>query len=345
MKQQLQRVLGIAMLLFSSFITVSAQEALSYLESASLSQKDISQRYMSYVSAVSHGKSARKVEKRRISLLETVQQARNQAEILPPFKGDRALKDALVSYLGIMFNILNEDYGKIVNLEDIAEQSYDNMEAYFMAQDMANKKQDIAYKKYESIYEDFAKKNNITLVSKESELSLKLKQANVVNSYYHALYLMFFKSYKQDFYLSDAINKSNVSGIEQNKNTLVKYANETITKLDTMKAFEDDRTLIMACRDLMQFYVEEGSKMQIYTDFLLKNENFAKMSKAFNSKSDRQRTQADVDTYNKEVNEINALTNTYNKTNQEINNKRAKYINGWNDAVSRFLDNHVPKYK
>ncbi len=345
MKKQLQKTLSISILFFSSILYSSAQEALSYLENASKSQEDISQRYMSYVSAVSHGKSARKVEKRRVNLLETVQQARNSANILPPFKTDRALKDALSSYLEIMFNILNEDYGKIVNLEDIAEQSYDNMEAYFTAQDLANKKQDIAYKKYEEIYRSFAKNNNINIIDQESELSLKLKQANLVNSYYHKLYLLFFKSYKQDFYLSDAINKNNVSAIEQNKNTLIKYAKETVSQLDTMKAFQDDRTLIMACRDLMQFYEEEGGKMLIYTDFLLKNENFGKMSKAFNAKSDKQRTQADVDNYNKQVNEINALTNTYNKTNQELNNGRTTYINRWNDSVSRFLDSHVPKYK
>lgn len=345
MKKQLQNTLNISILFFSSIFYSSAQEALSYLENASKSQEDISQRYMSYVSAVSHGKSARKVEKRRISLLETVQEARNNANVLPPFKGDRALKDALSSYLGIMFNILNEDYGKIVNLEDIAEQSYDNMEAYFTAQDLANQKQDAAYKKYDEIYRSFAKKSNINIIDTESELSLKLKQANLVNNYYHKLYLLFFKSYKQEFYLNDAVNKNNVSAIEQNKNTLIKYAKETISQLDTMKAFQNDRTLVMSCRDLMQFYVEEGGKMPIYTDFLLKNENFGKMSKAFNAKSERQRTQADVDTYNKQVNEINALTNTYNKTNQELNNGRATYINRWNDSVSRFLDSHVPKYK
>jgi hypothetical protein len=157
--------------------------------------------------------------------------------------------------------------------------------------------------------------------------------------------LMFFKSYKQDFYLSDAIEKKNVSAIEQNKNTLIKYAKETISQLDTMKSFQDDRTLVMACRDLMQFYVEEGSKMQVYTDYLLKNENFAKMDKAFKAKSEKQRTQADVDGFNKQVNEINALTGTYNKTNQELNNKRSTAINRWNNTVSQFLDSHVPTYK
>jgi uncharacterized protein (UPF0305 family) len=174
-----------------------AQDALKYIEEVSTNQKDISKKYMSYISAASHGKSARKVEKRRVSLISTVLDAKKEAQKLPPFKGEKILKDGLVEYLGIVYNILNEDYDKIVNMEDIAEQSYDAMEAYFMAQDLAGKKQDQAFKKYTVAYETFAKKNNITLIDKETELDGKLKVAGQVNDYYHKLYLIFFKAYKQ----------------------------------------------------------------------------------------------------------------------------------------------------
>ena len=38
------------------------------------------------------------------------------------------------------YNVLNDDYSKIINMEEIAEQSYDAMEAYILAQEMVDKK-------------------------------------------------------------------------------------------------------------------------------------------------------------------------------------------------------------
>jgi hypothetical protein len=334
------------LVLFSLFASpiVFAQDALKYLEEVSSNQKDISKKYMSYISAASHGKSARKVEKRRIGLISTVLDAKKEAQKLPAFKGEKILKDGLVEYLGIVYNILNEDYDKIVNMEDIAEQSYDAMEAYFMAQDLAGKKQDEAHKKFTVAYESFAKKNNINLINKETELDSKLKVANQVNDYYHKLYLIFFKAYKQEAYLMDAISRSDLSGIGQNKNTLEKYAEEALTKLDTIKGLNGDKSILIACAELMKFYKDEVKKVNITTDFLVKNESFNKMNAVFSKKADKQKTQKEVDEYNKQIKEINAASNVYNSNNQYLNNERAKFINRWNSSVSSFLDKNIPTY-
>jgi hypothetical protein len=345
MKTIIPNKLILCFLLIVSSNFLYAQEALKYLNEMSKAQNDISKDYMSYISAASHGKSARKVEKRRSSLIETVLDAKKEAIKIQPYHGDRVLKDALVNYLGILYNILNEDYGKIVNMEDIAEQSYDNMEAYFMAQDLATKKQDEAYKKFDIAYDAFAKKYDIKIIKKEDELSLKLKKANAVNDYYHKIYLIFFKSFKQDLYLVNALEKNDLSGIEQNKNTLLKFSNEALLKLDTTKALMGDKSLVVACAEIMKFFKEETGKIKIFTDFLVQKESFDKMEKAFKAKSAKQRTQADVDGYNKQVELLNKMSNTFNTTNQELNNNRTKFIKRWNDNVSKFLDTYIPTYK
>jgi hypothetical protein len=48
---------------------------------------------------------------------------------IAPWKGDRSFRDTTVAYLKLLYIVFNEDYGKIVNMEEIAEQSYDAMEA------------------------------------------------------------------------------------------------------------------------------------------------------------------------------------------------------------------------
>src|SRR6476619_175744 len=54
--------------------------------------------YLSYVSAVAHGKSARKVEKRRQEVLNAINDTRFNIQGMPPWKGDKSYRDSTVSY-------------------------------------------------------------------------------------------------------------------------------------------------------------------------------------------------------------------------------------------------------
>ncbi|MBK6634749.1 MAG: hypothetical protein IPG38_10895 [Chitinophagaceae bacterium] len=127
--------------------------------------------------------------------------------------------------------MLNEDYSTLINMEEIAEQSYDDMEAYMMAQEMVDKKLDEGNDKMKLATETFAAKNNITLTKESSVLADKMKQVGETNKYYNAIYLIFFKAYKQEGYMMEAVSKNNITGIEQNKNALLKYAQEGLEKL------------------------------------------------------------------------------------------------------------------
>jgi hypothetical protein len=113
--------------------------AVEYMSYLSTQHSDIQADYMAYTSAVAHGKSARKVENRRQALIETVENAILNAKQMPAFKGNKALRDSLASCLKLTQLVLNEDYAKILDMEEIAEQSYDAMEAYMLAQDLAQK--------------------------------------------------------------------------------------------------------------------------------------------------------------------------------------------------------------
>jgi hypothetical protein len=83
-------------------------------------------------------------------------------------------------------------------------------------------------------------------------------------------------------------------------------------------------------------------KVPLMTEFLIKRDEFEKIKKAYETKAQKQRTQADVDKYNKALEAMNAKVNQFNKTNEELNRDRSKYLDGWNNAVKQFLDNHVP---
>ena len=317
----------------------------SYMTYIGDKEREVTKKYLNYVSAASHGKSLRKVDKLREQLINTIYETRIAVQGVPPFKGDKSLREASVTYLQLSYRVFNEDYGKIVNMEEIAEQSYDAMEAYLMAQKLATEKLDEAGKKRNQTGKEFAAKNNINLVDLGDIMDQKVKTSTRVTDYYNKIYLLFFKSYRQESYLIEALNKGNIISIEQNKNSLLKYATDGLEKLDTMDAFDSDASLKAACQRALQFYKSEAGDVTGMTDFLLKKESFDKLQKSFNSKPAAKRTQADVDEYNKSINEMNQTGNAYNKLNNEVNKKRTNILDGWNDTVKKYWDNHMPYAK
>jgi hypothetical protein len=317
---------------------------LEYMQAISKQRENVSKKFMTYASASAHGKRAKKVENLRGKLMDEVQEAKMNIAGMPSFKGDKSYRDSTVVFIKLYYNVLNEDYGKIVNMEEIAEQSYDAMEAYMMAQELVDKKLEEGNDKMQLATATFAAKNNITLNKDNSELGEKMKQVHEVNKYYNELYLIFFKANKQEGYLMEAVDKNNITGIEQNKSSLLRYAQEGLEKLKNIKAFEGDNSLTMACKVMMNFYAKEVTeKMNTVSEFYLTQERFKTIKKEFEKKSSP--SKAEVDAYNKSVKDINAASDAFNSTNQALNKERNDLLNDWNKTVNAFYDEHTPRYK
>ncbi len=325
-------------------ISVAQKSAVDYMQKVETAQSKVTEDFLIYVSAVAHGKSARKVDKRRKDLLSAVSQARSQMKHLVPFeKTDTTLRAAAFTYLNILYVLLKEDYGKIVDMEEIAEQSYDNMEAYLNIQEEANKKLEDAGDRLEAATKTFAADNNVTLLEQKDAMSKKAEKVETVNKYYHKIYLIYFKSMKQEAYMIAALDKKDVNAVEQNKNALLKNSEEGLAKLIDLKGFENDQTLVADCKKLLQFYQKEATeKMPVLVDFMLKNQTFVSAKSKFDSGS---KSKEDTDAYNKAVAAINDAGATYNKTNAELNQTRSKLNTDWDNGVKNFMDKHIPQSK
>ncbi|HEV7781064.1 MAG TPA: hypothetical protein VGO58_07340 [Chitinophagaceae bacterium] len=319
------------------------ETAVDYLDHINKANSDLTVKYLVYLSAVSHGKSARKVEKRRFEVVNAITDTRYAISSMPPWKGDRSLKDTSVAYLKILFSLFSEDYGKIVNMEEIAEQSYDAMEAYLLAQEKAYEKLNEAGKKQHEQQKVFAQKNNINLIENESELETKSKIVSDVMDHCNDVYLVFFKPYKQEAYLMDAISKKNIVGIEQNLSSLKKFAEEGMEKLKDIKGYAGDASLIAACRNMMIHYKNEASKGPAITDYFLKEEEFNKIKKKFDATPPGKRTQQEVDQYNNAVNDINTVLNKFNSTMTDLNKQGNSALNDWNKTYNKYMDEHMPR--
>jgi len=282
-----------------------------YLTHFSKTIETMNQTYMNYLSAVSHGKRAKKVEKLRVKTLDAILTAKGEIMGAPGYKGDKTYKQAMTEYIQICYAVFNEDYRKIVDMEEIAEQSYDGMEAYLLAQKKAGEKLHEAGDKQRLAFNAFAAKNNITVTERKDDLDLKLEKAGKVNDYYDKI-----------------------------------YATEGLQQLEALGSFESDATVLAACKEALKFYKQLATqKMEPVSNFIMASDNFTKLKKTFDKLPESKRTQADVDNFNKAVNDINKGTNAFNKANTDINKERNKMLDNWNKAVKDFMDAQMPYAK
>ncbi|CAN5820461.1 hypothetical protein BH11BAC4_BH11BAC4_25220 [soil metagenome] len=345
MKHFLSLFIAVTFLFFSSSVFAQTfEKAGEYMGFIGKQQENINKKFLTYTSASAHGKRARKVDNLRTKLLEEVQEARMNISGLASFNGDKEYRDTAVSFMKLYYNVLNEDYAKIIDLQEISEQSYDDMEAYMMAEEKVAEKLEEGNQRLKDASHKFAAKNNVNIVENKSELGEMMKLVHEMNGYYHDIYLLFFRPYKQEVYLLDAIEKGNITGIEQNKNSLLKYAQDGLEKLAAMKSFQGDNSLVFACKAMLNFYVKEvNEKMNTTSEYFLTKERFETIKKEFDKAGKHGKDETDA--YNKAVNDINKASQAYNNNTQYLHQQRNETLDSWNNAVTGFFDQHTPHYK
>ncbi|MFT6715884.1 MAG: hypothetical protein ACJA0Q_000513 [Saprospiraceae bacterium] len=325
------------------FIQASfGQGIMEYLTPISAEYTKVSKATWDYTRASSHSSSFRKIANKRKKLLKITKQAAATVKAMSGFNGNTAYRDSTVAYLEISYDVINDDYAKLMDLEEVKEQSYDAMEAYMMAEQIANDKLDSANAVANREQARFCKDNNVNLTADDSELAKKMKKAGEVYRYYNEIYLIFFKANVQETYLMTAINANDVAAMGQIKNTLAQFAEEGLKKMKAIKGYKGDNGVVLITKQMLTFYQKEANQdVQMYIDHNLRAEKFEKLVKAMEKK--KTRSQKDVDDYNDAVKKHNKATNNYNKTNDKLNNTRTKLIEDWNAKTKRFIDKHVPK--
>jgi len=346
-----QKLFFLVLIILTSIAKTSYAQDLSnpgdYMTAISNAQTEMNQKYMAYMSATAHVRRARKIDKMRQQALESIENSRFKTIDLPVYKGnDNSLRQSSIDYIKFCYNVFNDDYAKILNLEDIAEQSFDEMQAYILLQEKTTEKIHEANDKMEEATHAFAQKYNVNLIESKNDLTEKLDESSKLNHYRNQLYLIYFKCYWEDGEIVKALNAGKITEAEQGRNSLIRFATEGLTGLDSLKNFEGDPAMALTCKEILKFYKSMAENdMPKQMDYFLKKENFEKIKKSFDAKSGSDRTKKDVDAFNDGVKEINKATDTYNNINKKMNSERTDAENKWNDAEKSFADTHMPYYK
>lgn len=339
----MKQLITLTFFLFS--ITLSAQtfnNALEYLDFVSEQQEGISKKMWRYTKSIAHSRSDRNIENKRKSLLKTLDKAISKIRKAPGYEGNE-FKNQLLKRLEYSKNMLNNEYAKIIDMKAVAEQSYDAMEAYMLAQEMADKKMEEIQQEYETNYYAFANKHNINIIETESDLSKNMTISNEVFAHYKEMYLVYFKVYINEVYLMDALNKGDANAIQQNANALSESAKEGLEVLKSVEHYKNDKSIANATKKAFEFFIDEAdNKVPKLVAFLVLGEDLQEAQAALEKTPQRKRTKEQVDGYNEMVNDYNKGVKEYNKTNSDLNTKRQNIINTLNNTNQNFLSKHIP---
>lgn len=335
-------------LLLFTFVTATSQEfktPVDYLTFIGREQVAISKSMWKYTSAVAHSKNARKIDNSRKDLVKIIQNAGKKiAGLKDGYKGDVVYRDQVVQYLKISENSINEEYSKIIDMQEVAEQSYDFMEAYIMARDLVNKKIEEENQKVTKAQNEFALKYNITITEDNGELSKKMAVSNEVFDYHTNIYLIFFKANITDLLLSKAIESKDLGSIQQNVNSLLLYSDEGLEKLKTVPNYNNDNSFLTVTKKALEFYKKQAEQyVPTVVKFYMFNEKFEKAKQTLESKSQKDRTKEEVDNYNVMVKQINKEVDNYNKQTNANNQEKNTILNNWNVTGDNFISKHIPQ--
>lgn len=327
----------------TSFI-ITAQntnEAIEYMNSITEKVFELEDETWQYLKAVTKGKKASKVEDKRSELVQGIKTAKLYVGRRKDFEGNDEFRQAMLNYLDMQYTVLKEDYDKILDMEKIAEDSYDAMEAYLTAQEKASEKLDSSFQYMSNAQKNFAKTYGIELTDNLTKKGERIQKASAAISYYNDVYLIFFKSYKQEAYVLNAMNQEDLSAIVQHNNTLKQFTKEGLEELRKLPSYKGDASLKAEAMNVLKFYQKEADEAftSVVNLFMIKDE-FEEIQRILESKSKKQRTQKDIDQYNTKLNEYNQASEAYNKELQEANKERIKVLTDWQNKVAHFMNNH-----
>jgi hypothetical protein len=321
-----------------------SQSAGEYMNSMSSEFSKIKNDYFDYVSQVSHGKSARKADSKRQEVISTVKSSRSKIAKVKAFNGSTTLRDSVLAYLDITYNVLTQDYSKILDLESNSNNSYDLMVAYMKAQEDANIKMNNAADLATRAQRKFASENGLTMNESEDAKDRIIKIANNVIRYKTRLDLILFKNSFEEQKMLKALSVNDNNAVQSSRAALIESSKESLKILDTMPPYKGDGSVESACRNLLVFYQDEATnQITSMLAFSVIKEEFERVRKVVESKPKSAVTKAEADQYNAAVKKYNDAINAYNSKSDALNTKRTTLTDAYNNSAAVFLDRQVPK--
>ncbi|MCI1187592.1 hypothetical protein MON38_09185 [Hymenobacter sp. DH14] len=294
-----------------------AQDPGAYNNAIVAEQVDLLKKNLRYISKAAHSENDRKIENRRLEVVEQNKLALSRLQHLAAFKGNDEFRLAAIRAFKTTLDVYSADFKQVNTLASTRSDSYEAMQRFFDAQEAANKKLAVVSDSVDAAQQRFAKAQGFSLsTSRESaKLSAYAKAVDEVNHYQHEVFLPYFRLQKFTARLSDALNAQDAAAFEAARVAVGAEADKTAAELAALPGFRGkDMAYRNAARDYANMYVVLCANQFVQMAELMKNKDHL--------------TKADVQT-------INGHIATFNQ-------QRQKYNDAYNRTASAFMDTYVP---
>lgn len=314
----------------------SQSKSLKYMKEIQSILNDSKKEVFQYLKVIVKGRNIKKVESKREKLIDKIDSEHEKFQKIE----DSKLKQEGLKYLSTLKIVLTDDYEKIMDIEEIAEKSYDNMEAYFNMQEKANEKLHEAWDNFDTAFHRYARANDIKIVEAEPDKkSQKIRKMSETLKYSNQIYLIYLKCHYQEKHMLQALKDEDINAMSQNMDAQKTLLKNSIDKVNSIKPFDHDSRMIHATKYLFKFYKEEVEKdFTILLDFLILKSKYQSAKK--NHESLKNTDKAANQAFEKIGQEYNLGILKYNETISKMNLERTKQIKDWLDILKEFNTDH-----
>ena len=276
----------------------NAQEYNNYII---LQQAKITQKSLQYVSTSVHSEDVFKIEKRRDDVIKQIDVSLANVKKMPDFNGDKRFRDETIDVLTLSRNTYNVDFKDANSLLAKRNDSYENLQKYYQAQDKAEKKVNEAMEDMKKAQTRFAERNKMQIMTAEKKDS-PFDVIGRLNAYTRQIELAIFRPKKNNDIFMKAIGDKKAT--ENQRKNIITEAETALSTLKMMPAFKEDPSYRDKAIEMVTFYkdfaTKEGATMlEVSTKKEINKydvDSFNAAIKLYNEKS------------NKIINEYNAVS-------------------------------------
>ncbi|MBK5279574.1 MAG: hypothetical protein JJE09_12000 [Bacteroidia bacterium] len=266
------------------------------------------QKNLEYISLSVHSDEFELLESKRREVTQQIFQSKEKISNMPPLDGDTRLRDEAVETLAEYQHAFELDYKDVIGLKRKSKDSFEAMEAYWKAEDIAERKVNKATNRLRKAQQVYANKHNMKVLDSvgDDDLEKKMSKISAVNKYWREIYLGFFKVSKEYDLLWQVLSNGVLGPVDHQRKQVSKVAGAVLPFLKSKPGFNGDVEFRDQTINLLEYYQQVA------------NIDFEKIVEVLGKKP----TQEEIDLVNSIINKCNSdherLVYNWNIASQDL---------------------------
>lgn len=320
----------------------TAEEALHHLEDITSSLDEFRVNTWNVLKSMAHNNSTAELEWQIQSLADKVEVERKRVSAAEGFYGDLSAKVAMTVFLRNSHSILTDDFKAIRRLEAKSGESFEKMESYLVAQNLANERLSEAGERFDDEIKRFAERYKLEVTDHKSALSESIEKASQALGYYNQVFLSYFKVYHQKLAVYEALKSEDLEIIAEEIELFEYYAQEGSQRLLILGGFMEDESLSVAAVNILrQFRHEAETVFPAAQRAIERKQIFNLAQEVFDKIPEKEVSDNDIDHLNSLIDPLNKAIEMQNQEFSRSESKRQQLFDAWNKEIAAFFNKYL----